>query len=65
MLYGCIEGGGTKMVLAVMDEERAVLDRAVLPTRAPEETLPDSASQPDTPSPGTAVVGPGANLSAP
>ena len=41
MLYGCIEGGGTKMVLAVMDEERAVLDRAVLPTRAPEETLPE------------------------
>ena len=35
------------------------------PLPPPEETLPDSASQPDTPSPGTAVVGPGANLSAP
>ncbi len=40
MLYGCIEGGGTKMVLAVMDEERRIADQTVMPTKAPEETLP-------------------------
>ncbi len=40
MRFGCIEGGGTKMVLAVMDEDRQILDRETCPTRGPEETLP-------------------------
>ncbi len=40
MLFGCIEGGGTKMVLALTDEEGRVKEQAVCPTRSPEETLP-------------------------
>ncbi len=40
MLLGCIEGGGTKMVLAVTDDAHRILKQAVIPTAAPEETLP-------------------------
>ncbi len=40
MLFGCIEGGGTKMVLAVMDGERRVVKRETVPTGFPGETLP-------------------------
>lgn len=41
MRYGAIEAGGTKMVLAVADEELNILLRKTLPTRAPEETVPE------------------------
>ena len=39
--YGALEAGGTKMVLAIMDEQGQFLDNAVLPTRTPEETMPE------------------------
>ena len=38
--YGALEAGGTKMVLAVVDEEGKILDRVSLPTHAPDETMP-------------------------
>lgn len=41
MRYGAIEAGGTKMVLAVADEELNILWRKTLPTRTPEETVPE------------------------
>lgn len=40
MLYGAIEAGGTKMVLAVADENLHMIDRETLPTQTPEETIP-------------------------
>ena len=39
--YGALEAGGTKMVLAILNEEGRELDRAVLPTQTPETTMPD------------------------
>ena len=39
-VFGALEAGGTKMVLALMDENGGELERAVIPTEAPEETLP-------------------------
>lgn len=41
MLIGGIEAGGTKMVCAVGDENGNIKDRISLPTRQPEETLPE------------------------
>lgn len=38
--YGALEAGGTKMVLAVIDGEGQELDRQVLPTLTPDETMP-------------------------
>ena len=38
-LYGALEAGGTKMVLAVADEQGKILERVSLPTRAPDETM--------------------------
>ncbi|MBQ9263038.1 MAG: ROK family protein [Clostridia bacterium] len=40
MKYGALEAGGTKMVLAVADENLRILARESLPTRTPEETMP-------------------------
>ncbi len=40
MLYGALEAGGTKMVLAVSDERLNMLDRLTLPTKTPSETMP-------------------------
>lgn len=40
MKFGALEAGGTKMVLAVADEELHILSRESLPTRTPEETMP-------------------------
>lgn len=37
---GALEGGGTKMVLAVCTENGEVLERVSLPTKTPEETIP-------------------------
>ena len=38
-LYGGIELGGTKMVLAVSDDDGTLFDRVSIPTTTPEETL--------------------------
>lgn len=40
MRYGALEAGGTKMVLAVADENLNILCRESLPTLIPEETMP-------------------------
>ena len=37
---GALEAGGTKMVCAVGDEDGNILERGVIPTGTPEETLP-------------------------
>lgn len=39
MLYGAIEGGGTKMVCAVVDEVGNILVKERIPTTTPDETL--------------------------
>jgi len=44
MLLGGIEAGGTKMVCAIGDEEGKILDRYVLPTKEPDETLSEMIS---------------------
>ena len=38
--FGALEAGGTKMVLAVFDEDGRMLEKSVLPTKTPEETVP-------------------------
>ena len=40
MLIGALEGGGTKMVCAVGEENGRIIDRISIPTRTPEETMP-------------------------
>lgn len=40
MVLGALEAGGTKMVCAVGDENGAIVERAVFPTRTPETTIP-------------------------
>lgn len=40
-LFGALEAGGTKMVCAVGDEQGNILERISLPTRTPEETMPE------------------------
>lgn len=37
--YGALETGGTKMVLAVLDEQGNFLERAKFPTQTPQETM--------------------------
>ena len=39
--YGALEAGGTKMVMAVMDEDGNELRRETIPTRTPAETVPE------------------------
>ena len=41
MRIGALEGGGTKMVLAVCTEQGEVLERTSIPTREPSETIPE------------------------
>lgn len=41
MRIGAIEAGGTKMVCAVGDENGKLSDRISIPTRFPEETIPE------------------------
>ena len=41
MRIGALEAGGTKMVLAVGDENGNIFERMVIPTGTPEETVPD------------------------
>ena len=40
MKLGALEAGGTKMVLAVADEDLRIHERISLPTRMPEDTIP-------------------------
>lgn len=40
MLLGAIEGGGTKMVCAVGEEDGRIIDKISFPTRTPDETIP-------------------------
>lgn len=40
MVLGALEAGGTKMVLGVGDERLSLIDRVEIPTRTPEETVP-------------------------
>lgn len=39
MRYGALEGGGTKMVMAVTDENLNILCRESIPTQGPQETM--------------------------
>lgn len=38
---GALEAGGTKMVMSILDGEGAMLERVSIPTRTPEETMPE------------------------
>ena len=40
MRYGALEAGGTKMVLAIYQEDGTELERITLPTETPEVTMP-------------------------
>lgn len=40
MLYGALEAGGTKMVMAIGDENGQILEQKSIPTTIPEETMP-------------------------
>lgn len=39
--YGALEAGGTKMVLAVMDENGNTVRQESIPTKTPDETMPE------------------------
>ena len=39
--FGALEAGGTKMVLSRLDENGTMLERIAIPTRTPEETMPE------------------------
>lgn len=41
MRFGALEAGGTKMVCAIGNEKGEILERVSIPTRTPEETVPD------------------------
>lgn len=41
MMYGALEAGGTKMVCAIGDENGRIIERISIPTRTPEETIPE------------------------
>lgn len=38
-LYGALEAGGTKMVVAIGDENGKIIDKMSIPTTSPEETM--------------------------
>ena len=40
MRYGALEAGGTKMIVAIGDENGNILERASFPTLSPSETMP-------------------------
>ena len=44
MRYGALEAGGTKMVLAVMDDHGNLMESVSIPTRAPDDTMPEMIS---------------------
>lgn len=39
-LYGALEAGGTKMVLAIVNEQGDLLEKTTIPTETPEKTMP-------------------------
>jgi len=39
--FGALEAGGTKMVCAIGSDQGEIIERAVIPTRSPEETVPE------------------------
>ena len=39
MRFGALEAGGTKMIVAIGDENGKILERASFPTKTPEETM--------------------------
>ncbi len=41
MLFGALEAGGTKMVLAIGNEKGEILEQKSIPTKAPDETMPE------------------------
>lgn len=41
MKIGALEAGGTKMVMGIFDEEGRLLERTKIPTRTPEQTVPE------------------------
>lgn len=41
LLFGALEAGGTKMVCAIGNGQGQILDRVSIPTRTPEETMPE------------------------
>ena len=40
MLFGALEAGGTKMVVAIGDENGKILEQKSIPTTTPSETMP-------------------------
>ena len=40
MLLGAIEGGGTKTLCAIGEEDGRIIDKIIIPTCTPEETMP-------------------------
>lgn len=44
MILGALEAGGTKMVCAIGDERGQVLERISIPTKTPEENMPEMIS---------------------
>lgn len=44
MILGALEAGGTKMVCAIGDETGTLFDRLSIPTKTPEETIPQMIS---------------------
>ena len=41
MMYGALEAGGTKMVMAVMNDSGEMLGSVSIPTKTPDETVPE------------------------
>lgn len=44
MILGALEAGGTKMVCAIGDETGKIMERISIPTKNPEETMPEMIS---------------------
>ena len=44
MIIGALEAGGTKMVCAIANENGEILSRISIPTKTPEETMPEMIS---------------------
>ncbi len=40
-MYGALEAGGTKMVMAAFNSEGVMIEHAAVPTRTPEQTVPE------------------------
>ena len=40
MYYGSLEAGGTKMVCAIGDENKNIIDRISIPTDTPDQSVP-------------------------